>query len=87
MQNVNSFTADVQASLSDNGKEIYQVSSLSQLDMKGDASSSSVTINNGSVSKKVEFYSNGHQEIVKSSDDENYYVKQDSEEDSGIRKR
>ena len=52
MHNVNSFTADVQASLSDNGKEIYQVSSVSQMDLKGDASSSSVSINNGSVVKR-----------------------------------
>lgn len=79
MHNVNSFTADVQASLSDNGKVIYQVSSISQQDIKGDASSSSFTINNGSVSKKVDLFDNGQQEIVKSSDDESYYVKQDSE--------
>ncbi len=79
MHNVNSFTADVQASLSDNGKEIYQVSSISQQDIKGDASSSSFTINNGSVSKKVDLFNNDQQEIVKSSDDESYYVKQDNE--------
>ena len=47
------------------------------MDLKGDASSSSVSIKNGSESKKVEFYSKDHQEIVKSSDDENYYVKQE----------
>ena len=76
-QTVNSFTADVNASLSDNGKEIYQVSSVSQMDLKGDASSSSVNIQNGSVSKEVNVYSKDHQEIVKSNGDENYYVKQE----------
>jgi len=75
-QTVNSFTADINASLSDNGKEIYQVSSVSQMDLKGDASSSSVNIQNGSVSKEVNVYSKDHQEIVKSNGDENYYVKQ-----------
>ena len=81
MHQLDSFTANTQASLSDNGNEIYQISSLSQLDLKGDQSRSSVSINNGSESKKLELYSNDHQDIVKSSDDEKYYVEQDSEEE------
>lgn len=83
MHNVESFTADVQASLSDNGNEIFQVSSVSKQDIKGDASSGSVNINNGSVAKKVDFYSNDHQKIVKTSDDANYYVEQDHEARAG----
>ena len=79
IHNLNSFTADVQASLSDNGKEIYQVSSVSQQDIKSDTSNSSFTINNGNAAKKVEFFSNDQQEIVKSSDDESYYVEQENE--------
>ena len=79
MHQLDSFTANIQASLSDNGNEIYQISSLSQLDLKGDQSRSSVSINNGSESKKLELYSNDHQDIVKSSDDEKFYVEQDSE--------
>ena len=51
------------------------------MDLKGDQSRSSVSINNGSESKKLELYSNDHQDIVKSSDDEKFYVEQDSEEE------
>ena len=79
MQNLDSFTADVQASLSDNGKDIYQVSSVGQQDIKGDTSNYSFTINNGKVTKKVDLYSNDQQEVVKSNDDESYYIKQDSD--------
>lgn len=81
MHQLDSFTANTQASLSDNGNEIYQISSLSQLDLKGDQSRSSVSINNGSESKTLELYSNDYQDIVKSSDDEKYYVEQESEEE------
>ena len=79
MQNLDSFTADVQASLSDNGKDIYQVSAVSQQDIKGDTSNNSFTINNGNATKKVDVYSNDQQEVLKSNDDESYYVKQDSD--------
>ncbi|RDW22315.1 hypothetical protein CWR48_01000 [Oceanobacillus arenosus] len=81
MQHLDSFTANVQASLSDNGNEIYQISSVSQMDLKGDQSRSSVSINNGSASKKLELYSNDHQDIFKSNVDEKYYVEQDSGEE------
>jgi hypothetical protein len=80
--NVSSFTAHVQASLEDNGKEVYKVDSLNLVNLKDDASQSTVNIDNGGTSTNVDFYSKDNQSVVKSSKDVNYYVKQETERKS-----
>ncbi|SMQ86851.1 hypothetical protein SAMN05444673_6917 [Bacillus sp. OV166] len=79
---VSSFTAHVQASLEDNGKEVYTADSLNLVNLKDDASRSTISINNGGGSTNVDFYSKDHQSVVKSSKDDNYYVKQEKESKS-----
>lgn len=80
--NVSSFTANVQANLEDNGKEVYKVDSLNIVNLKDDASSSTISVNKGGTSAKVDLYSKDHQNVVKSSKDDNYYVKQENERKS-----
>ncbi|WP_066064762.1 hypothetical protein [Neobacillus soli] len=77
--NVSSFTAHVQANLKDNGKEVYKVDSLNVVNLKNDASSSTISVNNGGTSSKIALYSKDHQNVVKSSKDKNYYLKQEKE--------
>lgn len=78
-QQVKSFTAHVQASLKDNGTEVYSVDSLNKENLKSDSGSSSVTVNNGGKTSQMDFYNNDQQSVVKSSKDNKYYVKQEGE--------
>jgi len=77
--NVNSFTANVQASLTDNGKVVYQVDSLNTEDLKNHAGSSTVKINNDGKKTNVAIYEKNHQTVVKNSKDNKYYVQQGNE--------
>lgn len=77
--NVNSFTAHIQASLTDNDKVVYQVDSLSKANLKDDSQSSNVSVTRNGKTTNVDFYSNNNQSVVKSSQDNNYYVKQERE--------
>lgn len=76
---VNSFTAHVQASLEDNGKVVYQVDSLNKENLKSDSGSNSVSVTNGGKTTKVDFYNQNHQTVIKSSDDDKYYVRKGGE--------
>jgi hypothetical protein len=80
MQKVKSFTAHVQGSLTDNGKVVYQVDSVNTENLKADSGNSTVSVTNGGKTTKVNFYSNNKQSVVKSSNDDNYYVKQEKEQ-------
>lgn len=78
-QHVNSFTANVQASLEDNGKVIYSVNSLNKENLKAESGSSTVSVDNSGQKSQVDFYNNKQQTVVKSSKDNKYYVKQERE--------
>lgn len=76
---VNSFTAHVQGSLTDNGKVVYQVNSLNTENLKDDTGNSTVSVTNGGTTTKVDFFTKNHQTVLKSSKDDSYYVKQEKE--------
>ncbi|NHC43086.1 hypothetical protein G6549_24630 [Bacillus sp. MM2020_1] len=77
---INSFSAHTTASLTDNGKEIYQVDSLNTLNVKAESGNSTVSVTNGGTTTKVDYFSKADQTVVKSSKDDNYYVKQEKED-------
>lgn len=85
-QHVNSFTADVQASLTDNGKTVYSVSSVSKENVTDRSGNSIVSVKNGGKTTTVDYYSQNHQTIVKSSNDDNYYVQQGHPQRNGNEK-
>ncbi|MFJ5712933.1 hypothetical protein [Neobacillus sp. NPDC093127] len=76
---INSFTAHTSASLTDNVKEIYQVDSLNTANLKDESGNSTVSVTNGGTTTKVDYFSKANQTVVKSSKDDNYYVKDESE--------
>ncbi|MFJ7724784.1 hypothetical protein ACIQXV_01345 [Neobacillus sp. NPDC097160] len=76
---IDSFAAHTTASLTDNGKEIYQVDSLNTLNVKDESGNSTVSVTNGGTTTKVDYFSKADQTVVKSSKDDNYYVKQETE--------
>lgn len=76
-QTINSFTAHIKGSLTDNGKVVYQVDSLNTENLNNDSGNSSTSVTKGGTTTKVDLYSQNNKEIVKSSNDSNYYVKQD----------
>jgi small-conductance mechanosensitive channel len=78
-QTVNSFTAHVQGSLTDNGKLVYQVDALNTENLKDESGNSTVSVTNGGTTTKVDYYSKGNQSVVKSSKDDSFYVKQEKE--------
>ncbi|CAH2712991.1 hypothetical protein BACCIP111895_00124 [Neobacillus rhizosphaerae] len=76
---INSFTAHTSASLSDNGKEMYLVDSLNTANLKDESGNSNVSVTNGGTTTKVDYFSKANQTVVKSSKDDKYYVKEESE--------
>jgi len=77
---INSFTAHTSALLTDNGKEIYQVDSLNTLNVKDESGNSKVSVTNGGKTTNVDYFTNDNQTVFKSSKDDTYYVKQESEQ-------
>ncbi|MDQ0199675.1 hypothetical protein [Neobacillus ginsengisoli] len=75
-QTLTNFTSHVEASLTDNGKKLYSVNSLSSENLTAQAASSNVNVTKGGKTTNLNYYSKNHQTIVKSSNDTNYYVRQ-----------
>jgi hypothetical protein len=75
-ETLTNFTSHVQASLTDNGTKIYSVNSLSSENLPTHEGSSSISVTNGGKTTNVNYYSQNHQTIIKSSNDANYYVRQ-----------
>ncbi|MDQ6601062.1 hypothetical protein [Bacillus salipaludis] len=76
-QTINSFSAHIKGSLTDNDKVVYQVDSINTENLNNDSSNSSTSVSKNGTTTKVDFYSQDNKEIVKSSNDVNYYVKQE----------
>ncbi|WP_026575640.1 hypothetical protein [Bacillus sp. UNC438CL73TsuS30] len=76
-QTINSFSAHIKGSLTDNDKVVYHVDSINTENLKNDSSNSSTSVSKNGTTTKVDFYSQDNKEIVKSSNDVNYYVKQE----------
>jgi hypothetical protein len=73
---VNSFTAHVQGSLTDNGKVIYQVDSVNKEDVKTHATDSLTNVINNGIASQFSINSLNHQEVMENSKDNVYYVRQ-----------
>jgi hypothetical protein len=73
---VQSLTAHVEGTLQDNGKVVYRINSLAQENFKTDVCSTSISVKNEDRIEKVDLQNENQQLVVKSSNDDNYYVKQ-----------